>query len=244
MSFSPSVLPDAPSQAIQHEISPREKRQRWFELFLVLLIAIGGSLLQSLYLLHFGPSAAPRISSARWLLGLVHEVAGLLLLGYVLSRRSLGFKDLGLRWSLRDVGVGLLVAGISYAAYIFGSMVVHFVQYAVYGSLSTGPSGRDFFAHPGVAALPFAFLNPFFEELIVRAYLMTEVLDLTGSSLLAVALSVAVQFSYHLYYGWAGAITLSFQFLTFALYYSRSRRALPIIVAHGFFDISALMRLW
>jgi len=56
--------------------------------------------------------------------------------------------------------------------------------------------------------------------------------------------SVAVQFSYHLYYGWAGAIALSFQFLIFALYYSHSRRALPIIAAHGFFDIWALFRLW
>jgi len=243
MSNSPSVLLDASSQA-QTEISPGEKRQRWFELFLVLLMAIGGSLLQSLYLLHFGPSAAPRISSARWLIGLVHEATGLLLLGYVLSRRNLGFKSLGLRWSSRDVGVGLLVTGVSYVAYICGSMVVQFVHNIMYGSLVTGPTGQDFFAHPGVAALPFALLNPFFEELIVRAYLMTEVLDLTGSSLLAVALSVAVQFSYHLYYGWAGAIALSFQFLIFALYYSHSRRALPIIAAHGFFDIWALFRLW
>jgi membrane protease YdiL (CAAX protease family) len=87
-------------------------------------------------------------------------------------------------------------------------------------------------------------LNPFFEELIVRAYLMTEVLDLTGSSSLAVALSVAVQFSYHLHYGWVEAISLSFQFLVFALYYALSRRALPVIVAHSLFDISDLVRLW
>jgi membrane protease YdiL (CAAX protease family) len=86
-------------------------------------------------------------------------------------------------------------------------------------------------------------LNPFFEELIVRAYLMTEVLDLTGSSTLAVALSVALQFAYHLSYGWAAAISLSFQFLIFALYYAFTRRALPIIVAHSLFDISGLLHL-
>lgn len=73
---------------------------------------------------------------------------------------------------------------------------------------------------------------------------MTEVMELTGSSTLAVALSVAVQFSYHLYYGWAGAIFLAFLFLIFSLYYDRTRRALPIIVAHGVFDIYALFRLW
>jgi membrane protease YdiL (CAAX protease family) len=93
-------------------------------------------------------------------------------------------------------------------------------------------------------AIPFSLLNPFFEELIVRAYLMTEVMELTGSSTLAVALSVGVQFSYHLYYGWVGAISLSFFFLVFALYYVRSSCALPVIVAHGFVDVYALLRLW
>jgi membrane protease YdiL (CAAX protease family) len=86
-------------------------------------------------------------------------------------------------------------------------------------------------------------LNPFFEELIVRAYLMTEVLDLTGSPTLAVALSVALQFAYHLSYSWAAAISLSFQFLIFALYYAFTRRALPIVVAHSLFDISGLVHL-
>lgn len=87
-------------------------------------------------------------------------------------------------------------------------------------------------------------MNPFFEELIVRAYLMAEVIELTGSSTMAVALSVGVQFSYHLYYGWVGAISLSFFFLALALYYVRSRCAFPVIVAHGFLDVYALIRLW
>jgi membrane protease YdiL (CAAX protease family) len=92
--------------------------------------------------------------------------------------------------------------------------------------------------------VPFALLNPFFEELIVRAYLMTEVADLTGSSALAVAASVLFQWSYHLYYGWAGATSMAFMFLALSLYYARSRHALPIIVAHAFFDIYAFIRLW
>ncbi len=93
-------------------------------------------------------------------------------------------------------------------------------------------------------AIPLALLNPFFEELIVRAYLMTEVMELTGSSTLAVVLSVFVQFAYHLYYGWSGAISLAFFFLALALYYVRSRRALPVIIAHGLSDVYTLIRLW
>lgn len=232
------------STSLRNELSAGERRQRWFEVCLVLLVACGSYILYSLYLLISGPSAAAEVSSVRWVLAIVQEATALLLLGYVLSRRGLRFANLGLRWSLRDVGVGLLVTGVSYAAYGLGHTLAQTIHHLLYGSFVTGPTAKDFFAHPSAVAIPWSLLNPFFEELIVRAYLMTEVIELTGSSRLAIALSVGVQFFYHLYYGWVGAISLSFLFLVLALYYVRSRSALPVIVAHGFFDVYALLRLW
>jgi membrane protease YdiL (CAAX protease family) len=225
------------------EISVAEKRQRWFEVCLVLLVAFGSNILYALYLLIYGPGASAPYTNFRWVTGIVHEASTLLLLGYVLSRRGRKFAALGLQWSLRNVGIGLLLAAVSYVVTKLGRTLVYDIRYLVYGAIAHGPTGRDFFAHPSIAAIPFTLLNPFFEELIVRAYVMTEVMELTGSSILAVVLSVSIQFSYHLYYGWAGAISLSFIFLVLALYYARSRNALPIVVAHGYFDISAMLRL-
>jgi membrane protease YdiL (CAAX protease family) len=222
----------------------RDARLRWFELSLVLLVAFAGPLANALFLLHSGPAGMPHIPNARWLIGLMQEITSLLLLGYVLSRRGLGFGNIGLRWSLSDVGSGLLLAGVAFAVYVIGSLLVHLFYWQIYGSFAPQTSGKDFFAHPGLAVIPFTLVNPFGEELIVRAYLMTEVRELTGSSMLAVAVSVLVQSSYHLYYGWAGAISLSFMFLTFAIYYVRSRKALPVVVAHAAFDIYAVLRLW
>ena len=72
---------------------------------------------------------------------------------------------------------------------------------------------------------------------------MTEIKELTGSSVLAIALSVVFQASYHLYYGWVGALSIGFLFLVFAIYYARYKRAEPIIVAHAVFDLYALIRL-
>jgi len=231
----PSALPEELSDA---------KRQRWFEVCLVLMVACGGAFFNALDILKNGPSAASQMTNARWSFGIIQEVTALFLLGYVLSRRGLRFKYLGLGYSLRDIGVGLLVTGISLIAYLLGSTVVQLFHYELYCSFAVGPTGSTFFRHPSAMAVPFCLVNPFFEELIVRAYLMTEVLELTGSPILAVALSVAVQSSYHLYYGWTGALSLSFQFLVFAFYYVRSRRALPVIVAHGLLDVYSLIRLW
>jgi membrane protease YdiL (CAAX protease family) len=244
MTNSQAALLPSDSIDTQTNVNAGEKRQRWLELCLVLLVAFAGSILRSVYLLKGGPSLEPPIPSLRWVAGLVQEATALFLLGYVLSRRSLKFANLGLRWSARDVGMGMLVTAVSYAAYAFGHTLIQTIHYLGYGGWAAGPTAKDFFLHPSVAAIPFFMLNPFFEELIVRAYLMTEVIELTGSPALAVALSVGLQFSYHLYYGWIGASSLSFFFLGLALYYARSRRVLPVIFAHAFLDIYGLIRLW
>jgi hypothetical protein len=87
-------------------VTGREKRVRWLELSLVLVIAFGGSFLSSLYVLHAGKAAVPIVSELRWARGFVQEIPCLFLLWYVLSRRRLSFRDIGLRWSVRDLAVG------------------------------------------------------------------------------------------------------------------------------------------
>lgn len=221
-----------------------EKRRRWFEVCMVLLVACGGYIVYAIFLLIKGPSAAPQGTNVRYVAGIVHQFSGLLLLYYVLSRRGLNFASIGLRWRSSDLLAGLLLIGVSFAAYGLGNSVVQAFHFFTFGSFPTALSGKDFFAHPPVAAIPYAFLNPFFEELIVRAYLMTETLELTGSAAVAVIVSVLVQFSYHLYYGWTGAFSLLFLFVTSAIYYAYSRRATPVVIAHAFFDLYALIRLW
>jgi hypothetical protein len=56
----------------------------------------------------------------RWAVGLTHEVASLLLLVYVLSRRNLRLASLGFRWSAKDLLLGVTIAIGSYIAYAIG----------------------------------------------------------------------------------------------------------------------------
>jgi membrane protease YdiL (CAAX protease family) len=236
----PSTTPAPPDP----EVSDSAKRRRWFEVCLVLLVACGGSIVYAIFLLAKGPSAAPQSSNVRYIAGIAHQFSALLLLYYVLSRRGLNFASIGLRWRPSDLWTGFLLIGVSFAAYGLGSSVVQALHFFTFGSVAAGFTDKDFFAHPPIAAIPYAFLNPFFEELIVRAYLMTETLELTGSAAAAVIVSVLVQGSYHLYYGWIGTFSLLFLFVTSALYYAYSRRATPVVIAHAFFDVYGLIRLW
>jgi membrane protease YdiL (CAAX protease family) len=94
-----------------------------------------------------------------------------------------------------------------------------------------------FSGHVGGVAFLSMFLNPFFEELIARAYVQTEVRRLTGSATFAVAVSVLLQTSYHFYQGVPAALTNMGGFLVFALYFAKTKRAGAAIVAHMFFDV-------
>jgi membrane protease YdiL (CAAX protease family) len=227
----------------QSEIPREEKRRRWFELFLVLSLSLGIVLLNSFYLLKNAPAVALKMSALRSMYGFTHEGLSLLLLAYVLSRRRLRLQDLGLRWSKRDAIPSIVVTVLGGLSYVTGAILLQAVHSGLYGSISRGPGARQFFSGPTIWSLPFVLLNPFFEELIVRAYVMTEIKALTGSTIGAIASSVVLQASYHLYYGWMGALSLVFPFMVFAIYYSRSRQAVPIITAHEVFDLYGLYRL-
>jgi hypothetical protein len=96
----------------------------------------------------------------------------------------------------------------------------------------------------GISGLSIAFicLNPFFEELIVRGYLMTEIVELGGSGALAIVTSVAVQMSYHLYQGFTNGIVLATIFAVFSIYFWKTGRLAPVVLAHLCVDAHALIR--
>jgi membrane protease YdiL (CAAX protease family) len=236
-----SVVQEAMPAEAPPPLVADDKRLRWFELALVLLVAFSGYILSSLSILNGGTAAETHQKISTYAIGTVHEVISLLLLGYVLSRRKLRLRDLGMRWSLRSFVSGLPVTSVAFLSYCLGYSIIRFVAAAF--SLSTTDPHTFHHPYPSWAAIPFFFLNPFFEELIVRGYLMTEVRELTGSTLPAILLSVAVQTSYHLYYGWTGALSLGFEFLVFSIYYARTRRLAPVIVAHELFDLYGFVRL-
>ena len=88
----------------------------------------------------------------------------------------------------------------------------------------------------------FQFLNPFFEELIVRAYVMTEVIALTNSATKAIIFSTALQISYHFYQGIPLAFADGAEFLVWSIYYAKTNRIAPIILAHLYSDLG--ITLW
>ncbi|HEY0705076.1 MAG TPA: CPBP family intramembrane glutamic endopeptidase [Candidatus Acidoferrales bacterium] len=241
---SPSAVPPEIPPVLESSSRPQESRRlRYFELGLVLLVAFSRSFIGSLSRFIQGQNTEPVFTAAGWVSGVVSELTALLLLGYVLYRQGRRFRDLGLNFSAKQWATGFWLGVVAYSVASGGAMLMQFMHRAMYGT-AVPRMGIGYWAHAGFASIPASMLAPIFEELIVRAYLMTEIMELTGSAALAVAVSVLIQTSYHLYYGWYGALHLGFFFLVLALYFAKSRLALPGILAHGLLNVLALsMRL-
>ncbi|HVU08713.1 MAG TPA: type II CAAX endopeptidase family protein [Verrucomicrobiae bacterium] len=237
----PAVTPSSKPKIIWSE-----QNIRIFEIVLICTIAFGGSILSSIYsYLGNNFDSSPNSSWVvwDWTIRTLREASALGLLWYILMRRGKSFSDLGLSWAWKDVGWAIILrAG--------GSLAFYAVYDAIYYTGLTSISHKVAHAHidnilfgSGVsfATLMFQFVNPFFEELIVRAYLMTEIKQLTNSATKAIIISTVLQTSYHLYQSGPVALAHGATFLIWAVFYAKTNRIAPIILAHLYSDVSATL---
>jgi len=163
-------------------------------------------------------------------------------LGYLLHRRGRSFSDLGLCWDSK----GAALAAPLFLAYIVFSTFQNPITFWL-GQTFVGPGWTFpdigsllFRGHVQITTVANDLINGFFEELIVRAFLMTVILKTFGRPWLAIALSVAVQVSYHFYQGVPLALGHIPLFTLYAWFYARTRLILPVALAHSLTDLFAV----
>ncbi|MHB8563611.1 MAG: CPBP family intramembrane glutamic endopeptidase [Acidiferrobacteraceae bacterium] len=173
--------------------------------------------------------------------GVVQMLLSLFVLAYVLAQRGLGLRDLGFRFSAWDLPVALILLVVGSVASRFAYAGEWYAYGAITGhapALRSYPSVFD----DGFTLMVtlFVVIDPFVEELIGRAFIISEVDFFTSQRWLGVLISVAVTSSYHLYEGWVAIAPVATLFLVFAIYYARARRVWPIIIAHLAYDLIVL----
>ncbi len=244
----PSTAPASPGETVLAPATQpahgQSLPQRLQNLGLVLWVSLPMPIAGSVYFLLGGIApTAPMQQHFRLVGALITEVTSLTVLWYVMSRQGKTWKDLGWKLEFADIprALGLLItAGV--VTYLL--LVPIQYSYRAYSGHFLAPKSLHPMFGFGVSFLSLAFicLNPFFEELIVRAYTMSEIMDVSRSRGLAVIVSVVAQMSYHLYQGLAGVLALTFVFTVFSIYYVRTRRIVPVILAHLCLDLFALFR--
>jgi hypothetical protein len=217
---------------------------RKVHLYGLLAFAFAPSVVSSL-VIWLGTWRPGPASNGRLVFKITRQLINLALLAWVLRRQGKTFQSIRLfPPTLKDIGHSvLLFLGATVGngcMYLFLHLVVllaieHWahrtwnISAALFGST--------------VTFLPFLFalINPFDEELIVRAFLITEVEETYQAPKLAAVASVILQTSYHLYQGLLSALTLGTSFTLFTVYFVRKRRILPVILAHLYMDVLALL---
>jgi membrane protease YdiL (CAAX protease family) len=101
-------------------------------------------------------------------------------------------------------------------------------------------------ALPGVWwAVPVLILaavqNAVLEEVVVVGYLMTRLRDMAWRTAAIVATSALLRGSYHLYQGFGAFVGNAVMGVVFALFFLRTKRVMPLIVAHTILDVAAFV---
>ena len=219
-----------------------DRRVRVFELLLVLFVAFSASIVASFQQLFGGEPAFGTFGGMDWVYSSLHELVALGVLGYVLFRQGRGFAGIGRRWKFTDIPLSLVLLAAAYGAYAVWILGVErrFISASQHAVQQAELSRQFFQGGITVTLVLFTIINGFFEELIVRAFVITELRHLTGSAAIAIAASVAIQFSYHLYQGVPAAVSYIPVFLIFSIYYQRTNRIFPVALAHVTMDFIIL----
>jgi uncharacterized protein len=82
-----------------------------------------------------------------------------------------------------------------------------------------------------------AIQNAVLEEVVVVGYLLTRLRELGRSTVVAVATSAVLRGSYHLYQGFGAFVGNAVMGVVFALFFLRTRRLAPLVIAHTILDV-------
>ena len=218
--------------------TPSARRLRLLELCLVLLVAFGGSLLDSLADSWSGVRAESGETAVDHLYRILHATASLGVLAYVLFRQGRRLRQLGLTAEWRDIPATIALTCLAFLPAIA-------ISKSFYGYLHSGALSHPLASFVGGMKLgPLLIVALLFsaalEELIVRAYLMTEIAALTGRMELAVLASTILQTIYHLHQGIPEALFSGCAFLIASIYYASTRRITPVILSHFLYNLLIL----
>jgi membrane protease YdiL (CAAX protease family) len=204
--------------------SAPDRRLRVFELALVLSVAFLWPVIYSIELWWIGSPLSPS-TPLKDMSRILDAAMSIALLTYVLHRQGRSLDRIGLTARLSDIPLTILLGFFS--AVFKGSLGQLMAPFFHGRRMTALPSS------PGVLRWLAVIPGAAHEELIVRAFLITEVSELTGSDGLAVLASVGLQTLYHTYQGTANALYAAGGFLVASLFYAATRRITPVILVHA-----------
>jgi membrane protease YdiL (CAAX protease family) len=207
------------------------------EFAIVVLGAFGYFVVISLAAIFQHNAQVSQVSDRHLLVLLAYELILLLALLGFLRLRGWTIERFDLRLNAGETLVGFGLAAVAYLAYVLVLVVVAATWPQAAQALQT-----SVISSPGISlatVIAASVINPVFEEVFVCGYVIAA-LQKSGNPWAGVHVSVAIRLLYHLYQGAIAIGVVPFG-LIFALWYRRTGRLWPVIVAHALTDFAALL---
>ncbi len=226
---------------MHHNLGPSRREFFAPEFFLIVLLAFGLFSVASIRAL-FGPltgRAALLFDDHRvWTL-MIYQLSVAPVIVYILWERGWKWLDFSVRISPRGVlqGLGLAIVAfmLSNAALMLSASVA---SAATAPALAAAPMATGLFAMAGMLAA--SIVKAVFEEVLVCGYVVQSLRGRFGIAL-AVNASIALRMSFHLYQGPTAFLAFAVFGLLFTLFYIRTGRLWPLIVAHALLEAVQLL---
>jgi membrane protease YdiL (CAAX protease family) len=226
---------------MQHNLGPAKREFFAPEFVLVVLLAFGLFSVASVRAL-FGPltgRAALLFDDHRvWTL-LIYQLSVAPVIMYILWERGWKWPDFSVKVTPRGVLQGF---GVAIAAFCLSKAAL--LTTATVASASVAPAVVAVPAAGGVLAMGgmlfAAIVKALFEEILVCGYVIQSLRGRFGIAL-AVNASIALRMSFHLYQGPAAFLSFAVFGLLFTLFYIRTGRLWPLIVAHALIEAIQLL---
>ena len=235
------------------DVSLTPRRLIGWEIFVVFAVSLGASGVRALVEL-IGSLTAPQALSKQqallvgtlapgrpWLdlalqlVSLAQGLAPVALVWYMLARSGEGLSDIGVdlsqpaRDGLRGAALAALIGGTGLGLYL--------IAFHLGVSLNVVAESLP----PVWWRIPVLVLNAaqngILEEIVVLGYLIRRLGQLGWSPWAAIVFSAVLRGSYHLYQGFGGFVGNAIMGLIFGYFYQRTRRVLPLVVAHTILDV-------
>jgi membrane protease YdiL (CAAX protease family) len=240
---------------------PSRRRLR-FEVLIVLGLSLGQSAVYSLVQLLDKMTTAPlaqgtstlnRSQSAREYFDLTYQLLDII---FALVPVALVIYFLTERWPAGESGTSAfrrigfdfarpgrdLLQGLGLAALIgIPSLGLYAAGRALGITTAIIPSALDTYWWTVPVLVLSAIRHAVVEEVIVVAYLLDRLGKLGWSVPAAIAASALLRGSYHLYQGFGPFIGNAVMGVVFALVYTRTKRVMPLVIAHAILDIVAFV---
>ncbi len=232
-----------PTEVPRRPAAPLPRRTLVEEVLVVLALTLLASAVYAIISLTSAPvkgvtvPAFPQVGFPTQIADFVFGLAPVWLVVYLVRRSGEGVATIGLAWDhpARDATRGavlFVIVGVAGIGVYLASVALGVNRFVVpVPPLHHWWTVPVLFLNAAVAALT--------EEIIVVGYLITRLQQLRLSDAAAVGTSALLRGSYHLYQGWGGFAGNFALGLFFGLFFVRTRRTWPLVVAHFLLDVGA-----